>query len=61
MISYNALLRLSAAQLRDHWRNFAPKAYVEPVVVVDGFHSYVLMSADDYRALTETKPPETPT
>lgn len=52
MISFNALLRISVAQLTDNWRNFARKAYVEPIVIQDGFHSYVLLSAEDYKALT---------
>lgn len=52
MISFNALLRISAYQLRDNWKNFARKAYVEPVVIEDGFHTYVLLSADEFKALT---------
>ena len=53
MISFDAMLRISAEQVTGFWRNFAPKAYVEPVVIVDGYHRYVLMSEDDYKTLAE--------
>lgn len=50
-----ALASVTAAQLLGHplftpatWQNFSRKAYVEPLLVEDGFHRWVLMSADDY-------------
>lgn len=52
-VTFNALLRIAPHQLQRDWRNFSRQAYVEPVVIVDGFHSYVLMSVDDYKALSE--------
>ena len=55
MISFNALLRISASQLRQNWHNFARKAYVEPVVIQDGYHRYVLLSEEDYKALVADK------
>ncbi|UTC29584.1 hypothetical protein BAMBUS_05260 [Brevundimonas phage vB_BpoS-Bambus] len=60
MIGFNGLLRISASQIRDHWSNFSRKAYVEPLVIVDGYHRYVLMSEEDYKALAEPQPPKTP-
>ncbi|USN15004.1 hypothetical protein PAPPERLAPAPP_00760 [Brevundimonas phage vB_BpoS-Papperlapapp] len=60
MISFNGLLRISAGQIRDHWSNFSRKAYVEPLVIVDGYHRYVLMSEEDYKALTEAPLAKTP-
>lgn len=59
------LLVISARQLLGHpmfpireWENFSRKAYVEPIVIRDGHHDFVLMAADEYRRLTEetTKP-----
>jgi hypothetical protein len=51
----NILLKVSAGALLSHptfpasaWNNFSRKAYVEPIVVRDGFHDFVLMGAPDY-------------
>jgi hypothetical protein len=49
------LRQVTASQLLGHpnflpieWRNFSRRAYVEPLLVEDGYHRWVLMSADDY-------------
>lgn len=59
MISLNTLLRISVGQITNDWRIFARKAYIEPIVIEDGFQRYVLMSVEDYKALT-TATAETP-
>lgn len=51
MTAFPALLRIAASQIVGHWENFSRKAYVEPLVIQDGYHRYVLMSEDDYKAL----------
>lgn len=55
MKKLNILLKVSASALLSHptfpasaWNNFTRKAYVEPIVVRDGFHDFVLMGAPDY-------------
>lgn len=55
MMKLRNLLVISARQLLGHpsfmpveWSHFSKRAYVEPIVVRDGFHDYVLMSAADY-------------
>lgn len=60
MLSLKSLLNITARQLLGHplclpheWENYSRKAYVEPISVTDGHHQFVLMSADDYKALTE--------
>lgn len=59
-MSFSRLLRITAAQLFGHplflptaWESFSRRAYVEPIVVRDGHHDYVLMAAPDYAALAE--------
>lgn len=49
------LLVVSSTQLLGHptfpvheWGNFSRRAYVEPIVIRDGFHDFVLMGAPDY-------------
>jgi hypothetical protein len=49
-----ALLVISAGQLLTAtfgslgWKHFSRKAYVEPIVIRDGYHDFVLMGAPDY-------------
>lgn len=51
MTNPQALLRISADQITRFWKEFARKSYVEPICIRDGFHDYVLMSADEYANL----------
>lgn len=51
MMNVNALLRISADQITRFWSTFSRKSYVEPIFIRDGFHDFVLMSADDYANL----------
>ncbi len=50
IISSQQLLGYPTYRPRE-WENYSRKAYVEPIIIRDGLHDYVLMSVDDYRRL----------
>lgn len=52
VISLNMLLDYPTFAIQG-WANYARKAWMEPIVIRDGFHDYVLMSSDEYRRLTD--------
>lgn len=59
-MSFAKLLVISVAQLLGYptyrpkeWDNHARMAWMEPIVIRDGYHDYVLMSAEEYKRLAE--------
>jgi len=50
-MNFATLTRLTIGNLTRRWANHAPKVWIEPHVIQDGFHDYVIMSSVEFDRL----------